>query len=113
VTGGVTLLLIRDATMVLNGAPARLRMLPRSLLYAELAGAVPAALLGAVAWSQPGKRARPRGVRQAPFGLTTVDRAASGTAALTFVVHALRQAIYLTPGQGRRGSPAREERSRQ
>ncbi len=106
VLGGVTVLLSRDAEMVLGGAPARLRVVPRVLLYLELASAGSAALLGAAAWLGPGGRAR-----SARLGRLTATGAASGASALTFLVHAARQAIYLTPSRGLRESPGRDERS--
>jgi hypothetical protein len=71
--------------MTLTGAPARLRPLPRLLLRTEVpvsGGAAAAALLAC--WQQrPG-----------------VARVAAAAAAATFTVHAVREAIYLSPGHG-------------
>ena len=101
VMAGVTVLAVRDAAMVLRGTPGRLKAVPRGLLYLELACAVSAAFLGAAALlgaSDPAEASgdRPRGGR-----VTGLDFAASTVSALTFAVHAVRQAIYVTPGQGR------------
>ena len=106
VLGGVAVLMSRDAAMVRGGAPARLWVVPRVLLYVELASASIAALLGAAAWLGPRARARP-----ARLGQLTATGAASGASALTFLVHAARQAIYLTPSRGLRESAGRDERS--
>jgi hypothetical protein len=71
--------------MTLAGAPARLRPLPRLLLRTEVpvsGSAAGAALLAC--WPQrPG-----------------VARVAAAAAAATFAVHAVREAIYLSPGHG-------------
>ena len=106
VLGGVTLLLSRDATMVLGGAPARLKAVPRVLLYLELANATIATSLGAVAWLGPRDRAR-----LARPGELTATCAANSASALTFLMHAARQAIYLTPSRGLRDPIGRDERS--
>ena len=106
VLGGVAVLLPRDAAMVLGGAPDRLRAVPRILLYLELASAGIATLLGVAAWLGPRERARP--LRR---GQLTASGAASGASALTFLAHAARQAIYLTPSRGLREPPGRDERS--
>ena len=78
-------LFARDAQMTLTGAPARLRPLPRLLLRTEVpvsGSAAGAALLAC--WRQrPG-----------------VARVAAAAAAATFAVHAVREAIYLSPGHG-------------
>jgi len=106
VLGGVAVLLSRDAAMVLGGAPQRLRAVPQVLLYLELTSAGIAALLGAAACLGPREWAR-----SAPLGQLTVTGAASGASALTFLVHAARQAIYLTPSRGLREPPGRHEGS--
>jgi len=106
VLGGVTVLLSRDAAMVRGGAPARLRVVPRVLLYLELASAGIATLLGVAALQGPGARARP-----SRPGQLTATGAANGASALTFLVHAARQAIYLTPSKGLREPPGRDEGS--
>jgi hypothetical protein len=85
VAAGCGALFARDAQMTLTGAPARLRPLPRLLLRIEVpvsGGAAGAALLAC--WQQrPG-----------------VARVAAAAAAATFTVHAVREAIYLSPGHG-------------
>jgi hypothetical protein len=106
VLAGVTVLLSRDAAMVLGGAPARLKDVPRVLLFLELASAGVATLVGAAAWLGPREWAR-----SAHPGQITVTGAASGASALTFLVHAARQAIYLTPSRGLREPSGRDERS--
>ena len=60
VVAGVTVLAFRNAAMVLGGAPARIKTVPRGLLYLELACAVSASLLSAAAWlraSEPAAQA--------------------------------------------------------
>jgi hypothetical protein len=106
VLGGVTVLLSRDAAMVLGGAPDRLRVVPRVLLYVELVSAAIATLLGVATWLGPRERACP-----ARLGQLTASGAAGGASALTFLVHAARQAIYLTPSRGLREPPGRDEGS--
>jgi uncharacterized protein YndB with AHSA1/START domain len=85
VAAGCGALFARDAQMTLTGAPARLRPLPRFLLRAEVpvsGGAAGAALLAC--WQQR----------------LGVARVAAAAAAATFAVHAVREAIYLSPGHG-------------
>ena len=85
VAAGCGALFARDTQMTLTGAPARLRPLPRLLLRIEVpvsGSAVGAALLAC--WQQrPG-----------------AARVATAAAAATFAVHAVREAIYLSPGHG-------------
>ena len=85
VAAGCGALFTRDAQLTLTGAPARLRPLPRLLLRTEVpvsGSAAGAALLAC--WQQrPG-----------------VARVAAAAAAATFAVHAVREAIYLSPGHG-------------
>jgi len=85
VAAGCGALFARDAQMTLAGASARLRPLPRLLLRTEVpvsGSAAGAALL--TCWQQrPG-----------------VARVAAAAAAATFAVHAVREAIYLSPGHG-------------
>jgi hypothetical protein len=100
VIAGVTLLAVRDSAMVLGGAPGRLRPVPRSLLYLELACAVSAALLGAAAWPRASQPAAQRADRPRRGCAASLESAASTASALTLAVHAVRQAIYVTPGQG-------------
>ena len=99
-TAGVVVLAMRDGGMVLSGIPGRLKVLPRTLLYVELACAASASLLNAATLATSPARARHDG--KPPKGaLTRLTAAADCASALTFVLHTLRQAIYLTPGRGR------------
>ena len=102
VLAGVTVLLARDATMALTGTPARLKVLPRMLLYLELASAATATVLGLAAWLRPPCSIRVGSGSSVPAAHHTANRAASVMAALTLLLHTFRQAIYLTPGRGRR-----------
>lgn len=83
--GGV--LLTRDAALTVSGAPARLRPLPRLLLFAEDAAAGMSVAAGLWAWGW---------ARQRP-GRAQV---AAGAAAATLTLHTVRFAIYLSPGHG-------------
>ena len=100
VTAGVAILLLRDAGMVGNGVPRRLKTVPRALLYLELTCAGLASVLGAAAWVRASGSVAD-GVKPARAVVVRPDRAADYASALTFALHALRQAVYLTPGQGR------------
>jgi carbon monoxide dehydrogenase subunit G len=85
VAAGCGALFARDAQMTLTGALTRLRPLPRLLLRSEvpLSGSAAGAALLACWQQQPG-----------------VARVAAAAAAATFAVHAVREAIYLSPGHG-------------
>jgi hypothetical protein len=86
VAAGCGALFARDAQMTLTGALTRLRPLPRLLLRSEVplsGSAAGAALLACWQQQQPG-----------------VARVAAAAAAATFAVHAVREAIYLSPGHG-------------
>lgn len=109
VLAGVGVLAARDATMALTDVPARLKTLPRALLYLELASSATATLLGLAAWLRHDGHARAGSGRSLPAVNPTGDAAASGIAALTFLLHTFRQAIYLTPGQGRREAAAKPD----
>lgn len=114
---GCSVLFARDLAMVSAGAPARLRPLPRLLLLVEVVVSGTATLAGLWAHAKApaphppagrdgdlpydaevGERARDRAVatRQA------VARLATAATAVTFVLHTAREAIYLSPGHGRR-----------
>ena len=83
-------LFARNAQMTLTGAPAQLRPLPRLLLLTE----VPVS--GSAAGRHAGLLATAgRGIAQV----------AAAAAAATFALHAIREAIYLSPGHGS-GKPA-------
>lgn len=90
-------LAIRDASMVANGAPSRLRRGPAALLRLELAVGVVASLAG-LAPLVSALSTRP--VSSARTGAPdTVRRAA---VAALFAMHTVRFGIYLRPDQGRR-----------
>jgi hypothetical protein len=102
VLGGVSVLAVRDTSLVLTGTPARLKVLPRALLYVELVSAATATCLGLAAWLREDAHVGAEGVTSQPAANSTLAAAASSIAALTFILHSFRQAIYLGPGQGRR-----------
>ena len=89
--GGLSILLVRDTTMIASGSLSRLQLLPAGLLLAETATATAGIALGAGAWLAANEPA-----------LGTPTERGSQLATLTFAIHALRQVIYLSPGQGRR-----------
>jgi hypothetical protein len=114
---GCSLLFARDLAKVSAGAPARLRPLPRLLLLVEVVASGTATLAGLWAHAKApaphppagndgdlpydievGECARGRALatRQA------VARLATAATAVTFVLHTAREAIYLSPGHGRR-----------
>jgi len=96
VVAGCGTLFVRDLTMVTSGVPDRLRTVPRLLLLAEASVSATATLAGLWAWIvMPlfGERERPHG---------RVVRVATTASVATLVLHAVRFAIYLSPGQGRR-----------
>jgi hypothetical protein len=101
VIAGVTVLAVRDAVMVLGGAPSRLKTVPRGLLYLELACAACAALLGAAAWPRASESATQSADGPRRGHATGPGSSASAASSLTFAIHAVRQAIYMAPGQGR------------
>ena len=111
VLAGVILLLTRDATMALSGVPSRLKVLPRVLLYLKgFASAATATLMGFAVWLRPAGRAGAGRGRSSGVANPAPYPAASIVAALTFLLHTFRQAIYLTPGKGRRDAAASPDR---
>jgi hypothetical protein len=90
---GLSALLARDVAMIASGTPGRLRTLPRVLLFAETVCAGMGIAVGARPWlmADPPQPVAVRGL------------AGSGLATATFTIHAVRQVIYLSPGQGRSG----------
>ncbi len=86
VAGGLSILAARDTVMIASGALPRLRVVPRALLVAEPACASAGIVLGGRAWL---------GGRAPASGPATL------LAVATFAIHAVREAVYLTPGQGR------------
>ena len=119
VEAGCGALFARDMTMTVTGTPARLRALPRFLLFAEAAVSGLATFTGLWAWvwrpfaaapaSQRRHRGQAAGCRAAATQPTVtaprgqaVARVATIAAAMTFALHTAREAIYLSPGHGRR-----------
>ena len=117
VSAGCGVLLIRDMTMVADGAPARLRTLPRILLLVEAATSAAATVAGLWAWVcrpflvKPFEAGGVESIRpgaQQPGWHTAlqrsrrVARAAESAALATFLLHTVRFAIYLGPDHGRR-----------
>ena len=92
-------LVIRDASMIANGVPRRLRAVPAALLRVELAAGVAAALAGL----SPLLNARSAD-RAGPAAARAADRVWRGAVATLFAVHTVRFAIYLRPDQGRRAA---------
>jgi hypothetical protein len=90
---GLSALLARDVAMIASGTPGRLRPLPRVLLFAETVCAGMGIAVGARPWLNP----------DPPQPVTLSGLAGSGLATATFTIHAIRQLIYLSPGQGRSG----------
>ena len=82
--------------MIASGTPRRLRSLPRALLFAETVSAG----IGIAAGARPWLMADP----PQPVALTGL--AGSRLATATFTIHAVRQLIFLSPGQGRSGPRA-------
>ena len=90
-------LAIRDASMVANGAPGRLRRVPAALLRLELAVGVVASLAGLAPFLSALSAGRAASARtRAP---DAVRRAAVAT---LFALHTVRFGIYLRPDRGRR-----------
>ena len=117
VEAGCGVLFVRDVTMTATGGPAKLRPLPRLLLFIEVAASGVATFAGLWAWvwrpfigRPPGEdgtggRSLEAGVRKTnqrtvmPSGQAAV-RVATAAAASTLVLHTAREAIYLSPGHG-------------
>ena len=93
-------LAIRDASMVANGVPGRLRRVPAALLRLELTAGIVASLagLGPLLCARSADRAA------APGAAGNLRRVAVAT---LFAVHTIRFGIYLRPDQGRRAATAR------
>jgi hypothetical protein len=87
--GGLAVLLARDATMIGSGSLERLQPLPACLLLAETVTATSAIVTGSAGWFSSSDRGR---------RMTVGSRLAT----VTFAIHAGRQFIYLSPGQGLR-----------
>ena len=111
VRAGCAVLFLRDVAMVFTGAPRRLRPLPAVLLLIELATAGVVLAAGAEAWlcrlrraatprTGPPKELAPVNAR--PPAHDPRREPAAIAAAATFLIHTVRQAIYVSPGHGRR-----------
>jgi hypothetical protein len=87
VCGGLA---IRDAVLIAQGVPGRLRPRPAQLLWLELGAAVAATLAGSISLFDGARRG---------YGIDGVRRTAIG---LLFGLHTLRFRIYLEPDRGRR-----------
>lgn len=104
VTGACAVLFTRDSTMVLAGAPRQLRPMPRVLLFVELATSGIAVATGARALLPPALAPR------AAAAIARQGGEADGTrspkrlqpnmiaAEVTFFLHTIRQAIYISLG---------------
>lgn len=90
-------LAIRDALMVANGVPQRLRKLPAVLLHVELAVGVVASLAG----MRPLLNARSADCESSPR-ISVAEVARRAAVATLFALHTVRFGIYLRPDRGRR-----------
>jgi hypothetical protein len=91
VTGGLSVLAARDTAMIASGSLQRLQVMPGVLLVAEPVCASAGIALGARAWLGKDR-----------VGMDPLNRLATVLAVTSFAIHAIREAIYLTPGHGRR-----------
>ena len=97
VTEGVCIgLAIRDAAMIVDGAPSRLRRGPACLLWLELAAALAAAGLGL----RPARD--DQASQRAALGPDTWETARQTAVAMLFGLHTVRFRIYLQPDRGRK-----------
>jgi glyoxylase-like metal-dependent hydrolase (beta-lactamase superfamily II) len=105
VQAACSVLFARAVQFVWTGAPARLSALPRRLAYAELLidGLAAGSGFWVWAWSQ---------ARQHPSSRAAVAarRLNIFCVAAMFVLHAIRMAIYVSPGQGRQHQGAAHNR---
>lgn len=92
-------LFARDVSMTAAGAPAQLKLLPRMLLLVETASSGVATLAGLYTFAR-WPRIKDRGENRTK-ALATV------ATTTTFLLHAAREAIYLSPGHGMRGGSHR------
>ena len=111
VGAGCAILFARDLTMIVTGATARLRPLPRVLLVAELVPSGTAVAAGrrplkdSAGTQTAGTPTRVHSVR--PTNDSPVARLRTIAAAATFALHTVRQAIYVSPGHGYANTPHR------
>ncbi len=97
ITEGVCLgLAIRDAAMIADGAPSRLRRGPARLLWLELAAALTAAGLGL------GLAGDDEAVERAVTRPDARETARRAAVAALFCLHTVRFWIYLQPDHGRK-----------
>lgn len=114
---GCSVLFARGLAMVSSGVPARLRRLPRLLLLLEVVVSGTATFAGLWAHAKApaphppagddgdlthGIEVGERAGDRAPATRQAAARLATAAAAVTFVLHTAREAIYLSPGHGRR-----------
>ena len=113
---GCTILFARDLAMIVTGAPARLRPLPRVLLFTELATSSTAVAAGWRSWvCRPVNDSARTKTAGTPATVHTrklpndsgVVRVRTIAAAATFVLHTVRQVIYVSAGHGRLRDDAR------
>lgn len=105
VVAGCGTLLVRDVTMVVTGVPARLKPLPRLLLFAEVATSATATIAGLWVWVvEPflGERVPDDSDAHWAGGRRgRGHRLATAASVATLRLDSARFAIYLGPGQGR------------
>lgn len=111
VEAGCGVLFIRDVTMVMSGAPAKLKPLPRFLLLAEVSTSGTATIAGLWVWVWlpfVGKPLSPddgHALASRTFRGRAL-RLAAAAAVGTLCLHPVRQAIYLGADHGRVGPAA-------
>jgi hypothetical protein len=109
VAAGCGVLVVRDAAMVATGVPARLRPVPRRVLFVELATfgvATSAGLWACVRRPSIGKTAAVEGDSGATGSRAhAARRVATVAAAASFVLHTGRYAIHLSPSLDRQPPP--------
>lgn len=88
------------------GVPYRLRLLPRILSFVELITDGVATVLGFAAWIWPGYAGRERS------GSGWVAPASRIVSTITFALHTVRLAFYLSPSRGLRDGVRATETSR-
>jgi len=93
-------LVIRDAAMIVAGAPRRLRRVPALLLWLELGAGAVATVSGLQTLSGASSADR-SSVRQ-----RTCESVRRAAVAILFSLHTIRFEIYLRPDRGRRAPAA-------
>lgn len=111
-------LFVRVLYLALSGAPARLRLIPRLLLYLEIIAAGLTTALSCWTWilaplsARRRREARARGGElrviltqpAAPYAIQLGAGLSIGMWTLTLAFHTIRLAIYLTPSHGLKSS---------